>query len=426
MTLNILLVSEYFPPIVHGGGELSAYALAKALTHKGVNVSVLTSHFANLPVFEKSLDGFKIFRRLSTGKNPSSITHALKRKLIFPRTLNKELRKLENEIHPDIIHFLNTTSIIGYKPHTSATTIASINSYGNFCPKSNLFYRDKKPCTGSCNVIKYHACLTKSDYIGKVRLGPYLKYNPFFWAVAYVNYMRRKRALSTVDRFIVCNKLIKNRLTQLGYGQITHTIPNVLGIDIDTNPSTLPELAPQIKHNEVTILYIGSLEKIKGVDLLIDVFNNTCANNLTIELVVVGDGSEKTNLLNIANNNPNITFIDNIDYKHISSVYNQSDIVVIPSRWPEPLSRVMLEATCFAKPIIASDVGGNPDGVVNGRNGFLFTSSDELQDNLLHLINCPKCREKMGSESRKIFNSRFSNVIDRYMDVYMKTSDKDD
>lgn len=423
MTLNILLVSEYFPPIVHGGGELSAYALAKALTHKGVNVSVLTSHFDNLPVFEESLDGFKIFRRLSTGKNPSSITHALKRKLVFPYTLNKELKKLENEIRPDVIHFLNTTSIIGYKPHTSTTTIASINSYGNFCPKSNLFYRDYKPCLGhSCFFLKYLTCLMGSDYVGRVKLKPYLKYNPLFWIVSYMNYKRRNRSLSTIDKFVVCNEFIRDKLLQLSFSHDISVIPNVLNLEtIDADKTTSSDTSPRIKNKEITLLYVGSLEKIKGIDLLIEACNtiiNDTHNN--VELVIVGDGLEKTNLMNIvdAASSINISFMNHIDYKHISSIYSQSDIVIIPSRWPEPLSRTMLEALYFSKPIIASDVGGNPIGVINGRNGFLYTSPAELRDNLIHLINCSECRKKMGNESRKIYESRFSNVVDQYISLY--------
>ena len=142
---RVLLVSEYYPPKVFGGGEISAEHLAKGLADRGVDVSVLTSKFRGLPGYEEN-SGVKIHRRLSTGRGPTSM---IKRKLLFPRSIRKELKKLDEKENFDVIHFLNTTSIT----RCEKRSIATINSYGNFCPKGNMFYREKKACNG-CGILK--------------------------------------------------------------------------------------------------------------------------------------------------------------------------------------------------------------------------------------------------------------------------------
>jgi len=103
------------------------------------------------------------------------------------------------------------------------------------------------------------------------------------------------------------------------------------------------------------------------------------------------------------------------------SIYRQSDIIVLPSRWPEPLSRVLIEALCFSKPLIATDSGGNQDCIRDGKNGFLVKAEvKELKEKLEKLISDSKLREKMGKESRKLFEERFesNSVIERIVSLY--------
>jgi len=396
---RVLLVSEYYPPKVFGGGEISAEHLAEGLAKRGVDVSVLTSRFRGLPEYEDK-DGVKIHRRLSTGRGPTSI---IKRKLLFPRSVRKELKKLDEKENFYAVHFLNTTSIIPYEKRV----IATINSYGNFCPKGNMFYRERKECNG-CGILKYPLCMLSSSYAGKVRLRPWLRYNPLFWDLAYWNFMRRNRALAGVDGFVAISDFIKELLKKNGVPEERiHRIPNVISIKDSGNEYPLDLKGP-------VVTYVGTLNRIKGVDLLIDVFNGIGMGHL----VIVGDGPERGRLENIAGSR--VKFLGRVKYKYMPSIYRQSDIVVLPSRWPEPLSRVLIEALCFGKPLVATDSGGNQD-CINGKNGFLVKPEvDELKEKLKILISDPELREKMGRESRKLYDERFESgkVIEEIMSLY--------
>ena len=403
--MKILLVSEYFPPKIFGGGEISAALLAKNLSREGIEVSVLTSHFNGLKKFEVK-DGVKIYRRLKTGENPSSLVENLKRKLLFPYSLKKDLQKIAPNY--DVIHFLNTTSIVSIK--TNATKIATINSYGNFCPKSNLFYRDREICDGGCTVKKFILCILSSEYAGKVKLKRYLRYNPLFWLLSYWNYKRRKKNLKSIDKFIAISDFVKKQLLKEGISEKKIAkIPNLVEIK-DTKEEY------SLNKKGIIITYIGALEKIKGVSLLIKAFNEIPAD---ATLLIVGDGSEKENLEKLANKK--VKFLGKINYKFMPSIYQQSDIIVLPSLWPEPLSRVLLEALYFGKPIVATNVGGNPECVIDGKNGFLVEPEiKEIKEKLDIPLEDSSLRERMGRESKKIFQERFKaeEVIEKILKVY--------
>ncbi len=405
---RVLLVSEYYPPKVFGGGEISAEHLAKGLAKRGVDVSVLTSKFRGLPEYEEK-NGVRIHRRLSTGKGPASM---LKRKLLFPRSIRKELKKLDETENFDVVHFLNTTSITHYEKRS----IATINSYGNFCPKGNMFYREKGECSG-CGILKYPLCMLSSGYAGKVRMRPWLRYNPLFWDLAYWNFMRRNRALARVDDFIAISDFIRELLLKNGVPEERiHRIPNVISIkDSGTVGESGNEYPLDLEGPIVT--YVGTLNRIKGVDLLMDVFNGIGMG----KLVIVGDGPERERLENIAGSR--VKFLGRVKYKYMPSIYRQSDIVVLPSRWPEPLSRVLIEALCFSKPLIATDSGGNRECIRNGKNGFLVKPDvEELKERLERLISDPELREKMSRESRRLYDKRFesNSVIEKIMSLYTR------
>ncbi len=416
--MKVLLVSEYFPPKIFGGGEISAGLLAKNLAESGLDVSVLTSHFKGLKEFE-ILDGVKIYRRLNTGENPNSFIENLKRKIKFPVSEKKELKKLETEEKFNVIHFLNTASITNYI--TNAKRIATINSYGNFCPKGNLFYKDREVCSG-CNFFKYIPCLISSEYSGKLKLKFYLKYNPLFWFISYLNYKQRKNVLRSIDEFIVVSDFIGDLLVSGGIEkERIHKIPSIVDIG-----DSKEEYNIKRKGDEIFVTYIGNLEKIKGVSLLINAFNEIKIDGYKIKLLIIGKGPEREKLEKIADDN--VEFLGDIDYKFMPSIYKQSDIIVLPSLWPEPLSRVLLEALYFGKPIIATNVGGNSEVVIDGENGFLVEPKiDEMKGKLEILIDNPKLRKQMGEESN--YKSReklyINGIIREIIKVYRGLTKKD-
>ena len=416
--MKVLLVSEYFPPIIHGGGEISAYLLAKTLTKKGIDVSVLTSHFDEMERYEVK-DNFKIYRKLKTGKGPHNIKENIKRATIFNDSVKREVKRLDKIENFDVIHALNTTSILGIskiKFPKKKKLFATINGYHGLCPKNNLFYMEKEVCSG-CNPNKYIKCISKSKYIGKQIIKSYMKYNPLFLSYLYDNYLKKRQALNKFHIFSISDfitnftkKYVKKSTKTYNLFEINDKIIKYLKIE-------------KLIKNKTIISSIGNLETIKGVDLLLNSYSKIKDKKDSM-ILIIGDGSTKSYLKKLCeklNISKKVHFTGKLDYKFIPYIYKISDIVTIFSKYPEPFSRIMLEATYFSKPLIGTNVGGNPEGIIDGKNGYLVDfNENNISKKIETLIENKKLRENMGKESKKIFNDKFDNnkIIKTIIDAY--------
>ena len=98
------------------------------------------------------------------------------------------------------------------------------------------------------------------------------------------------------------------------------------------------------------------------------------------------------------------------------------DIFVLTSRF-EGLPLVIIEAMFAGLPVVASNVGGISELVIDGRTGFLTDAGwlDDLVEKLLYLINNPKERQRMGEAGRKIAQEEFGvrKMTDKYEKLYL-------
>ncbi|MFW5906831.1 MAG: glycosyltransferase family 4 protein [Candidatus Natronoplasma sp.] len=404
--LKVLFVTESFPPVSYGGGEISCALLAEGLAEKGVDVTVLTSEGEGLKETEIK-NGVKIVRRLKTGERRDRLKENLKRRTLLKRSVKEEVPNISSD--HDLIHFFNITSIADVR--TEKPTFATINSYINFCPKGNLFYREESVCEG-CRFTKFLGCITHSEYVGNLKMSKMLRYNPVFWIGLYLDYKKRNRCLNYVDHFFSLSGFISERLSEAGIERKNIVkVPNVPKIETSEKELDLPDGRP-------LLAYIGALTKIKGVDLLISAFDKLDSE---AKLVIVGDGPERKNLEKMAGENENIVFLGEVEHDSIPSVYRRSDVIVVPSVWPEPLSRVLLEAAYFGKPIIATDVGGSPDVVKHGYNGFLVKpDTEDLKKKLEQLIKDEDKIKDMEDNMIRYYKKELSKdkVVEKIMKVY--------
>lgn len=111
----------------------------------------------------------------------------------------------------------------------------------------------------------------------------------------------------------------------------------------------------------------------------------------------------------------------------IINLLNQSDLFILLSEW-EGLPLSILEAMRCNLPILASNVGGVKEAVLQTQNGYLVSKDDEfeLRDKLLRLLTNPSLRIEMGNRSRKIYEEkfRFELMHEKTMDFYEKTIHK--
>ena len=104
----------------------------------------------------------------------------------------------------------------------------------------------------------------------------------------------------------------------------------------------------------------------------------------------------------------NVVFLSMHD--EMSVAYYSSDVVVSSSIEPEAFGRVAVEAQAMKKPILASDLGGSKETIINGKSGFLFKNGnpESLAENLNNIIEMDKDKlQSIGNEGRKNIKIKF-------------------
>ena len=98
-----------------------------------------------------------------------------------------------------------------------------------------------------------------------------------------------------------------------------------------------------------------------------------------------------------------ITYLGHLDYDAIDEQFRQSDIVTVPSQWPEPLGAVALEAMSAGAAVIASSVGGLNDTLVHDHNGLHADPGDveSWVKALTTLLQHPELARRLGHQAHR-------------------------
>jgi glycosyltransferase involved in cell wall biosynthesis len=174
--------------------------------------------------------------------------------------------------------------------------------------------------------------------------------------------------------------------------------------------------------NDPVMGIVSKLWEGKGHEVLIRALKDVKKDINKAKLVIVGEGYLEDNLRSFTDN---LGLTDSVIFTgfqaDVSEVIRVFDVAVLPSFF-EGMGRVLLEAMAMEKPVIASRVGGIPDIVKDGINGFLTTPGDtkELGDALKILLNDKRLATRMGKEGRKGVTAEFSAdmMVNAIKDVY--------
>ena len=152
-----------------------------------------------------------------------------------------------------------------------------------------------------------------------------------------------------------------------------------------------------------TVLLVGRNDPVKGVKYLVEAFAKIKKEFPDFKLSLVGEGLPEGKL----------------SLEEVKRRMKNCYCLVVPSL-SEGLPRVILEAQALGKPVIASKVGGIPELITDGRNGFLFKvgDSNELAEKLRTLLNNKELAIEMGRRGRDLVGENFSN--EKYLENYIQ------
>jgi glycosyltransferase involved in cell wall biosynthesis len=188
------------------------------------------------------------------------------------------------------------------------------------------------------------------------------------------------------------------------------------------NGIAFPPLAPFRRTSNV--LFVGRLEIVKGVDTLLRAMALARREVPGITLTIAGEGTDTERFKELSRT---LGLEDVVDFRgwlkpsEVDECRAASEVVVIPSLWPEILGMVGIEAMAAGRPVIASNGGGIPEYVIDGVTGRLVPrhNPQALADALVEVLSDSAISEKM-SEAALDHAERFrlDAFIDKVESVY--------
>lgn len=201
-------------------------------------------------------------------------------------------------------------------------------------------------------------------------------------------------------------------------------IPN--GVQVDKFSKPAPPM-PEYQDGKLNILFVGRLEKRKGLRFLLGAYSRLKWHFPDIRLIVVGPGTPDADSWRVIGERAikDVVLTGPVSDKDLPRYYQTADIFCSPATGRESFGIVLIEAMASGKPVVATNIGGYSSVVTHGKQGLLVPPKDEkaLAEVLKTLITDPSLREKMGrcgTESADQY--RWERVADRVLDVYSAAS----
>lgn len=357
--MKVVHVCPRFYPY-HGGVETHVRELSRYLKELGVDVKVYTTDPKGSLPKKGMVDGIEIYRSRSYPFN--GIYH-------FSPELYSTLKNLESV---DIVHAHD------YQDYSIlATSRAKIKL------QAPLVYTPHFHPTGGS---KWR---TMGKGVYGALLGGYL--------------------LRSADAVIAVSKHEKDLLERRFHldGRRIRYIPNGINIEKFRN---LKKRERQ-KNNHI-ILYVGRLEKYKGVQHIIRALPKIVEVE-DCELHIIGEGSYWRELISFVKKlkmTDHVTFLGRVSEAELIEAYLSSDIFVMLSQY-EAFCIALAEAMACSLPVIATKVGGVPELLKHGQYGFLLDyppERDILAKTAIYLLENIEISRKMGLEGREYIISKFS------------------
>ncbi len=158
-----------------------------------------------------------------------------------------------------------------------------------------------------------------------------------------------------------------------------------------------------------TIAVVSRLSREKNIKAILDILPRITRSFPDTKLIIAGDGNRRDFLesyVNRLNLDRNVEFLGFVE--DIQNVYAIATIVVLPSlQEGVPLS--LVEAAGYGVPVVATDVGGVSEVVVDGKSGFLVPVRDKnaLYEKIYLLLSTPSLRRRFSIEAKRIYQEKF-------------------
>ena len=372
--MKILITTPIFPPEI-GGPATYSYGVAKRLIKKGHEIKIVTL-FDQTP---KKIDGIKIFK---VKANYNLFTTLIRQSRLFFTILHaaKDV---------DLI-YLQGPVVVGL-----ATTIVA-------------------KILGKPVVIKFVGDIAWETAFNRKKTSKFLdEFLEFPEGGGYIKFILQiqRFVFKNADMIITPSNYLKKILTTFYYIDSEKIKVIYNSIDLRAYDKTVGKKFDDLDGYPV-ITTIARLVPWKCVNEIIEAVPKVIKKYPTTKLLIVGDGPEKENLekssveLGISNH---VRFTGNVGRGKVIELLKKSDIFILNSRY-EGLPHVVIEAMACKIPVIATNISGTKEVVVNEKTGMLIEAGniEDLVKKIFFLLENEDIRKKLVEEAYKKIVDKFT------------------
>jgi len=213
------------------------------------------------------------------------------------------------------------------------------------------------------------------------------------------------------------------RVMQAIYPREIAVVP--MGIELEEYKDRCSEKGRETPQKR--IIFVGRFDPVKGLDNLLRAMNSVGKVLPDAQLILVGDGKERKNLESLADSlgiRDSVDFPGRLNGEKKTEYLCQADLFVLPSI-SEGFGIVILEAMACGLPVVATRVGGVPDLVEDGVNGYLVESRDfqEMAKKIILLLQNPTLHHQIATNNRKkVQGYAWENIISQLERIYLEIS----
>ncbi|MEX0750109.1 MAG: glycosyltransferase family 4 protein [Dehalococcoidia bacterium] len=332
-------------------------------------------------------------------------------RMLYSREAARKLDALIRATRPDVAHLHNiyhqlSPSVLRVLAKHRIPAVLTMHDYKLICPAYTL-YANGAPCERCKGGAFFNATLQGCVKDSRAK-------SVLCTVEAYLH-----SALGLYRRNVACfiapSRFLAGKAAEFGMdaAKITY-LPNFI------EPRDMPDIEPKRR-----IMYVGRLERVKGIRTLIDAFARSSAAE-SCELVIAGDGEDRAALERYAQEAgaPNVRFTGHLPQAGLMALLDESLFTVTPSEWYENAPLSVMEAAARGRAVIVSDLGGLPELVKHGETGLVFRAGDTpaLAGAIDELAGDPPRARAMGVNARSFIEERFSaqRHYDQLIAIYQR------
>lgn len=393
--MKILLAAHHTPPTYNGGVEWVTLHGARWLKNQGHEVEIVSVEHIQ-PGLEKITSKQDVFKEITIHRLsiPVSLEENQFEESYWNESIKQWFSNCFDNHQPDVFH-LHSGYLLTLSPFQAAfahgiPTVLSLHDYWTVCPRINLLHPNMERCSGPqqtrcawCLMAEKRRFRWLYKILGSE--GRQLVGIPFATKLIgldrVVNKVQQRQKtmndqLKKVDVIMALSSMTQQLVLKQGVDQQKVVFaPN--GVDTSRWIKPLPGKIPA---NKLRIGYLGNIAPIKGIHLLIEAFRLLMFEGKEAELRIYGDINKSPayarQLRWLAGADGRILFLGAYDHDRLPELFQQIDLLVIPSLWNEIGPLVTLESFACLTPVVVSNIPNMINQISEGVNGLSFEAGN--------------------------------------------------